>query len=388
MTIYKKMSLIDKYSDEEFIKIVEETDTYKDIALKLGYNSYNSTNEPKIKNRINKLKLDTSKFKNTSTTKTIIYNIKDEDFIKIVEESETYTEIGLKLGYHKYNTKLGIKIKNKMNKLNLSLKQINTNKSLIDKFSDEEFTKIVKESYYLKDIALKLGYKLSGRNAPGEPCKKIKKRIEDLKINTSHFKYSEPKELKFYLVENSTYCKKSSNQLKKRLIKEGYMKDICHSCGIGPVWKYYGKEQKLVLQLEHINGNHTDNRIENLKILCGNCHSCTSTFGGSNRKKKDNVKQRKNPSIGYKNIYEHLVICDKKKCNQLIKKRLIEEKLLEDKCDSCGIGNKWKLYEEEVDLTLQVDHINGNPLDNRLENIRLLCYSCHSQSSTFAGKVR
>ena len=83
-----------------------------------------------------------------------------------------------------------------------------------------------------------------------------------------------------------------------------------------------------------------------------------------------------------------MVICDKKKCNQSIKKRLIDENLLEDKCDSCGIGNKWNFYGEEVDLTLQVDHINGNPLDNRLENIRCLCYSCHSQSSTFAGKIR
>ena len=82
MTIYKKMSLIDKYSDEEFIKIVEETDTYKNIALKLGYNSYNSTNEPKIKNRINKLKLDTSKFKNTTTTKTIIYKLRTKILLK------------------------------------------------------------------------------------------------------------------------------------------------------------------------------------------------------------------------------------------------------------------------------------------------------------------
>lgn len=381
------MSLVDKCSNEEFIKIVENNNTYKDIALKLGYNSYNSTNEPKIKNRISKLKLDITKFKNTSPTKTIIYNIKDEDFIKIVEESETYTEIGLKLGYDKYDTKLGIKIKDKINKLNLSLKQTNNNKSLIDNFSNEEFIKIVKESDYLKDLALKIGYKLSiSGGVPQKPCKKIKKRIEDLKIDTSHFKYSEPKELEFYLVENSTYS--SSGVLKKRLIKEGYMKDICDSCNIEPLWKYYGKEQKLVLQLEHINGNHTDNRIENLIPLCPNCHSCTSTFGGRNRKKKDNIKQRKNPTIGYKNIHEHLIICEKKKCNQLIKKRLIEEKLLEDKCHSCGVGNKWKFYGKEVDLTLQVDHINGNPLDNRLENIRLLCYSCHSQSSTFGGKIR
>ncbi len=119
-------------------------------------------------------------------------------------------------------------------------------RAIIDKFSDEEFIKIVKESYYLKDIGLKLGYKLKkGRGIYGKSCKKIKKRIEDLKIDTSHFKYNEPKELEFYLVENSTYS--SSGDLKKRLIKEGYMKDICHSCGIGPVWKYYGKEQKLVL---------------------------------------------------------------------------------------------------------------------------------------------
>tara|TARA_B110001452_G_scaffold164095_1_gene136855 strand:+ start:444 stop:1238 length:795 start_codon:yes stop_codon:yes gene_type:complete len=262
-------------------------------------------------------------------------------------------------------------------------------RTIIDNFSNEEFIKIVKETDYLKDIALKIGYKLSiSGGVPQKPCKKIKKRIEELKIDTSHFKYSERRELDFYLVENSTYCKKSSNELKKRLIKEGYMKDICDSCNIGPLWKYYGKEQKLVLQLEHINGNHTDNRIENIIPLCPNCHSCTSTFGGRNRKKKDNVKQRKNPTIGYKNIHEHLIICEKKKCNQLIKKRLIHEKLLEEKCDSCGIGNKWKFNGEEVNLTLQVDHINGNPLDNRLHNIRLLCYSCHSQSSTFAGKVR
>ena len=381
-------TILDNFSDEEFIKIVENNNTYKDIALKLGYNSYNNTNEPKIKNRISKLKLDITKFKNTSPTKTIIYNIKDEDFIKIVEESETYTEIGLKLGYDKYDTKLGIKIKDKINKLNLSLKQTNNNKSLIDNFSDEEFIKIVKESDYLKDLALKIGYKLSGRGVPPKSCKKIKKRIEDLQIDTSHFKYTERRELEFYLVENSTYSRKCGNKLKKRLIEEGYMKDICDSCNIGPLWKYYGKEQKLVLQLEHINGNHTDNRIENLIPLCPNCHSCTSTFGGKNRKKKDNIKQRKNPTIGYKNIHEHLIICEKKKCNQLIKKRLIEEKLLEDKCDSCEVGNKWNFYGKEVDLTLQVDHINGNPLDNRLENIRLLCYSCHSQSSTFAGKVR
>ena len=160
--------------------------------------------------------------------------------------------------------------------------------------------------------------------------KKIKKRIEDLKIDTSHFKYNEPKELEFYLVENSTYS--SSGDLKKRLIKEGYMKDICHSCGIGPVWKYYGKEQKLVLQLEHINGNHTDNRLENLRILCPNCHAQTETYCGKN------VKQENKPVA--KPIKELCSACclneiwktSKKcrECNSLEKRKVVDRPSKED----------------------------------------------------------
>ena len=57
----------------------------------------------KSKIELIKLKLDTSKFKKIQQQQKQLYNIKDEDFIKIVEESETYTEIGLKLGYDKYN---------------------------------------------------------------------------------------------------------------------------------------------------------------------------------------------------------------------------------------------------------------------------------------------
>jgi 5-methylcytosine-specific restriction endonuclease McrA len=50
-------------------------------------------------------------------------------------------------------------------------------------------------------------------------------------------------------------------------------------------------EKEISLQLEHRNGIHTDNRLENLELLCCNCHSQTSTYAGKNMKK--NMDKRK-----------------------------------------------------------------------------------------------
>lgn len=68
--------------------------------------------------------------------------------------------------------------------------------------------------------------------------------------------------------------------LKKRLLDAGLKKNECALCGQGPVWNGL----PLVLQLDHINGVNNDHRIENLRILCPNCHTQTETYAGKSRR--------------------------------------------------------------------------------------------------------
>ncbi len=85
--------------------------------------------------------------------------------------------------------------------------------------------------------------------------------------------------LSLILVANSSYHKRQS--IKRRLVEEGIKENRCEDCGIGPEWN----DKPLVLQLDHINGINDDFRIENLAILCPNCHTQTPTFAGRNNRR-------------------------------------------------------------------------------------------------------
>lgn len=65
----------------------------------------------------------------------------------------------------------------------------------------------------------------------------------------------------------------------KYLRKHSLMEEVCALCGGLPVWN----GQPLTLQLDHIDGNPSDNRIDNLRWLCPNCHSQTPTFTNKKR---------------------------------------------------------------------------------------------------------
>lgn len=68
--------------------------------------------------------------------------------------------------------------------------------------------------------------------------------------------------------------------------------------------------------------------------------------------------------------------------SRTILKRVLKEVWGVPKCVLCGIGEEWN----EKPLTLQIDHIDGNPDNNEIENLRWVYPNCHSQTDTFCSK--
>jgi len=151
-------------------------------------------------------------------------------------------------------------------------------------WTESELRKAAKNSKSVRQILFKLNLKLAGGN-----YSQIKKYINIYKIDTKHLTgqawnrgmrgIGRPRlELKDILVKGSYF---QSFKLKKRLFAIKLKSECCEECG----WNKRSEDGRLPLELDHINGDSTDNRFENLRVLCPNCHSLKPTHRGRNRKK-------------------------------------------------------------------------------------------------------
>ena len=86
-------------------------------------------------------------------------------------------------------------------------------------------------------------------------------------------------------IANSNYAR---HHIKRRIIEQQMIPYECAECGNDG--NHNGKT--LVLQLDHINGVNDDNRLENLRFLCPNCHSQEDTYAAKNRKNASRKPKR------------------------------------------------------------------------------------------------
>lgn len=158
--------------------------------------------------------------------------------------------------------------------------------SVVYKITDEDFSEAVKTSTSIRQVLLKLNL-----NETGSAYRVFKRRVQALGLDTSHLtgqsylrgkshNWATKKPFDEILVTNSSY--RGIGRLKIRLLREGLLQNRCYGEGCSLTTAWLGKP--IMLQLDHINGEHDDHRIENLRLLCPNCHSQTSTFAGRNQK--------------------------------------------------------------------------------------------------------
>lgn len=152
-------------------------------------------------------------------------------------------------------------------------------KSIENQKSDEEFTCLFFASHTEGEFAYSLGI----FNYGGETFRLLKKRCEKLGLDRKKQwpgAHKAPGE-HFFLSDEEYFSlgsARTGKSTRARLLREKLLLYRCAGCGNDGHWR--GK--RLRLEVDHINGDHFDNRLVNLRFLCPNCHALTETFGGRN----------------------------------------------------------------------------------------------------------
>jgi hypothetical protein len=142
---------------------------------------------------------------------------------------------------------------------------------------DVAFTEAVEASFSIADILRRFSGPISSAS-----YKRVNRRIKELDLDTSHFRgqghsrgrrYPERWKSTEELLEKAN----GSSKIRLALLRSGTRPHRCEGCGL---CEWDGRP--IPLELDHVDGDRTNNRLENLRLLCPNCHALTPTYRGRN----------------------------------------------------------------------------------------------------------
>jgi hypothetical protein len=206
--------------------------------------------------------------------------IDDERLRSAVQTSTSFSEVARKVAANPKG--LYRSVRNRITQLALDTSHFTSVPRRGTSWTDDQLRNAVRISRSIAQTIRTLGLVAAGGNYD-----QVQRRIKALGLDTSHmtgrgwnlggvFKPYVQRPLEEVLVPGRWT---SSHRLKMRLFRAGLKVPRCELCG----WGEPAPDGRVPVELDHANGDRFDNRLENLRILCPNCHSLQPTHRGLNK---------------------------------------------------------------------------------------------------------
>ena len=278
--------ILEMFGKELIEEIVKKSNSFVEVTRELGLKE---NKRHTIERSIKRMGLSVDHFESVQRVREYKVRYDENKLKKFIDEGKNFKEILLELDILPIDSNYRT-----LKKYDINYSHLENKKNYLKvKWNKENLEEIVKTSISQKEVLNKMGLRAAGSN-----YRTLKKYIELYELDISHFiknydkmvdmTMSKKINISLVLVENSNY---NRNHLKTRLYEEGLKERKCELCGQDENWM--GRHMSLII--DHINGIHNDNRLDNLRIVCPNCNATLDTFCRGNKiiEKKNEKKEEK-----------------------------------------------------------------------------------------------